>query len=227
MPERQGWRVAIDRVTSNPVGFIADATYRSGANPAPYTTYILLGVIFVFVLELSLVVISGADTVYQLASYVFAYHPLLAWPVAPFVHYGVKHFAANVVGLYIAAPVEGTLSKGQYLGLVVLAGFLPVYADGAKLFYLGSEPHVAAYGASGIVFGLLGCGLASRIGSEWRLTARWWLIVFLAGAAILAVGWNMIVAALGDPISLNLGHLGGLLAGLAIGYLARPEAFDS
>lgn len=91
-----------------------------------------------------------------------------------------------------------------------------------KLTLLGSEPHVAAYGASGFAFGLFGYGLAAQVGSEWRLTPRWWLIVFGGVAGIIAVLKNVALS-VGDPVSLELGHLGGLLVGLVLGYHSRSR----
>jgi membrane associated rhomboid family serine protease len=49
------------------------------------------------------------------------------------------------------------------------------------------------------------------------LTRRWWLIATLGGVTIIEVLRN-VVFAIGDPLSLNIGHLGGLIVGLLFGY---------
>lgn len=72
-------------------------------------------------------------------------------------------------------------------------------------------------GTSGFGFGMLGYGLAVHVGSDWRLTRRWWLIATLGGVAIMEVLRNVLFA-IGDPLSLNIGHLGGLIVGLLFGY---------
>lgn len=217
LPPRLGPRDAIERFSSNPITFLVDAVVRDKSVEARYTTAVLGLILWFFVLEVALMMNSGAASTHDLVSYFFKYHPWLVWPIAPFLHRGMGHFAVNVLFIYLAAPVEERLSKLQYFGLLFLAGFLPVYAGGLKLVIFGQEPHVAAYGASGFGFGLLGYGLAAQMGTEWRMTPRQWLIVLGGVAGVIVVLKNSVLA-MGDPVALPLGHFGGLLVGISFGY---------
>lgn len=217
VPPRLGPRDAIERFSSNPITFLVDAVVRDKSVETRHTTAVLGLILWFFVLEVALMMNSGAANTHDLVSYFFKYHPWLVWPIAPFLHRGIGHFAVNVLFIYIAGPVEERLSKLQYLGLLLLAGFLPVYADSLKLAIFGQEPHVAAYGASAFGFGLLGYGLAAQMGTEWWLTPRQWLIVLGGVAGVIAVLKNSVLA-VGDPAALSLGHLGGLLVGICFGY---------
>lgn len=222
MPTRLDLRDASGEISSNPASFFREALIGGNSWNAPYTTFIIGVIVGLFVIEVALTMQTGAGSPAVLVGYVFANQPWIAWPLAPFLHRGFQHFAANVAGIYVAAPVEQHASKRQYLGLLVLAGFFSLFADGVKLTLLASERHVAAYGASGFTFGLFGYGLAAPVGSEWRLPPRWWLIVLGGVAGIIAVLKNVALS-VGDPVSLKLGHLGGLLVGLAFGYHGRSR----
>lgn len=217
IPPRLGPRDAIERFISTPITFLVDAVVRDKSVEARYTTAVLGLILWFFALEVALMLNYGAASTHDLVSYFFKFHPWLVWPIAPFLHRGVGHFAVNVLFIYIAAPVEDRLSKLQYLRLLFLAGFLPLYADGLKLVIFGQEPHVAAYGASGFVFGLLGYGLAAQMGNEWQLTPRQWLIVLGGVAGVIVVLKNGVLA-MGDPVALHFGHLWGLLVGIGFGY---------
>lgn len=222
MSSRLGVQEATEEILSNPVTFFAEALTPVDSQDMRYTERILVLILGFFTLELSLSILYDAGSTYNLVSYFFKNYPWLVWPVAPFLHRGIGHFAANVAFIYIAAPVETRMCKIQYVGLLLFSGFLAVYADGLKLAVFGSEPHVAAYGASGFAFGLLGYGLSSIAGTDWQLTPRWWLIVACGISAIILVIKNSVLA-IGNPISLNIGHLGGLLVGVLLGYFGRSE----
>lgn len=217
MSHRLSPQDAIESFYSNPLTFFADATVRHESVETRYTNAVLYVILGFFVLEVVLTTQLGAGSTYNLISYFFKHYPWIVWPVAPFLHRGLGHFVANIAFIYIAAPVEQRLSKLSYLGLLLFAGFLPVYVDGLKLALLGDEPHVAAYGASGFAFGLLGYALAAYLDTEWRLTPRQWLIVLGGVAGVIMVLKNGVLA-IGDPVSLHLGHLGGLLVGMGFGY---------
>lgn len=209
---------ALDRVIRNPLSFFGEAfELERSKQRSRYTRRVLLAIAWFFALELVLSHWYLNTTPVNTVSYFFIHHPWLVWPVAPFLHRGVFHFIANAGFLYLAAPIEQRITTRQYLLLLVCAGFLAVYADGVKLALLRSQPHVAAYGASGLAYGLLGYGLSRPVGTEWELTPREWLIAIAGVAACLAVARNCL-SAIGDPLLLNIGHLGGLVVGVLIGY---------
>ena len=141
--------------------------------------------------------------------------PVLAWAVAPLLHHGVRHLAANVLALAVAAPVERRVGTRWTLALLAVAGYLPLFAEGLKLAALAGDPHVGAYGASAFAFGLLGSGLVL----DKERDPRWWLVVLTGVAAALVVSFDVVMG-LDAPLTVNVGHLGGLLAGAGIGALA-------
>ncbi|MFC7228215.1 rhomboid family intramembrane serine protease [Salinirubellus salinus] len=142
--------------------------------------------------------------------------------MAPLLHRGFGHFLANIVFIHIASPVESGLNRRKYISLLLLAGYVPVYADGVKFVIFGHEPHVAVYGASAFAFGLLAYEVGSHIGRNWELTPRQWLIVVCGLAAVAVVIKNGIIS-LWNPISLHLGHLGGASFGIVLGYIWGPS----
>jgi membrane associated rhomboid family serine protease len=219
--ERLRLGAAANRLASDPLAFLADALLRDEGGDTPHTDLLLGTVGGLFVAQLLLALRYGAATPRDAVSYLFVAHPELAWPLAPFLHRGVGHLAVNVVVVALAAPVERLLGRARFVGLLACAGFLPLYAEGAKLALLDDATHVAAYGASGFAFGLVGCGLAAQARRDARLTPRWWLVVLAGVAAVLAVLANVAETALTGPLALNLGHLGGLVAGLGFGWRLR------
>jgi len=181
---------------------------------APVTWTVVAASIGLFVAEVAVGARTGAPPS-AVAAALFVDHPWLAWALAPALHHGVAHLAGNVAVLAVAAPVERRLSARQTLALLLLAGFLPLYAEGAKLAALAADPHVGAYGASGYAFGILGCGLV--LGGP--NTPRWWLVRLGGVAAALVVAFDLLTS-FGAPLAVNVGHLGGLLAGSAVGAFA-------
>lgn len=218
MSERLGARAAIERFGTDPVSLLRDALVDD--RPVGRLTWTVLAVAgWFFAVELAVALRYGVDTA-AVVSYFFVEHPWVVWPLAPFLHRGVGHVALNLAAVYVAAPVERRLGASRYVALLFAAGYLPVYAEGVKLAVYGNSPNVAAYGISGFAFGLLGYGLVTHVGSTWRLTPRWWLVVLGGVSAVLAVLQDALLA-VGDPVSLHLGHLGGLLVGAGFAALER------
>lgn len=130
---------------------------------------------------------------------------------AAFLHVGVLHLALNAVGLYIfGSLVEGALGTPRFLAVYLVTGL----AAGATSFAFGS-PGVAAVGASGAVFGLLGAWLAYNLRrrslSLARANIQW---------ALMLAGINLAFG-LAVPGIDNLAHLGGLAAGVLAGFAAE------
>lgn len=212
-----GPRDALEEFLNEPIPFLRDAFFGNEHGGTDYTNTVIGVIIGFYLLEVAFTIQFEAGSTYNLVSYFFKHYPWLVWPVAPMLHRGLGHFAVNIAFIYIAAPVEEFLSKARYLVLIIVAGFLPVYADGVKLAIYGDEPHVAAYGASAFGFGMLGYALAMRVRSDWELTPRWWIIIVSGISAIVVVLKNALIA-IGDPVTLNLGHLLGLTVGFGFGY---------
>ncbi|HXE57337.1 MAG TPA: rhomboid family intramembrane serine protease [Gemmatimonadales bacterium] len=136
---------------------------------------------------------------------------------APFLHGDPVHLLSNLLALYaLGMACEHALGTG---------GMLVVYLTSAVA---GSLASIAAgpgpsVGASGAVFGVLGAVVAvlSRHRRDFRVRDRRIGLV-LAAWAVYAIGLGFIT-----PFVDNGAHLGGLLAGMAAGSLARPVLLEN
>ena len=118
-----------------------------------------------------------------------------------FVHAEAFHLLFNMVALWVFGPMlESLLGRLRFFGLYVVCGLA-----GSVVVYLLTSPGAFTVGASGAVFGLLGAALVVSIRRGYDVR---WLFGLLAINAVITV--------LGPRISWQ-GHLGGLLAGLALG----------
>lgn len=119
-----------------------------------------------------------------------------------FTHEAIWHFGFNMLSLWwLGAPLEAALGRSRYLALYLTSGLA-----GSALALLLAEPEVASLGASGAIFGLLGAtvALVRRLGHDMRPAA-----VVLLISLIITFGWEGIAWQ---------AHIGGLAAGLVIGY---------
>ena len=131
-----------------------------------------------------------------------------------FLHSGLMHLAFNMWALWILGPqLERELDRSRFVTLY----FTSMLGGSAGVMLL--DPDVATVGASGAVFGLFGC------------------VAVLQRAA----GQNLWRSGIGQVLALNLfltfaiatisvgGHLGGLIAGAAVGalYIAVARAGQS
>lgn len=150
---------------------------------------------------------------FQLAQYnaaVFegAYYQLVT---AMFIHSGIVHLAGNMLFLLVfGLRGEEMFSLPEYLGVYFLGGLA------GNVFSLALGPNLISVGASGAVFAMFGaCAIYARrsVGQS------------VVGALIF--GFFLLMISSGENVN-YLAHLGGLGAGLAIGYvLARrrkPQA---
>jgi membrane associated rhomboid family serine protease len=212
-----GVRDAAAAVAEDPTGFLATALRRDAA-AAPVVSGVLALVIGVFLVEAAVAVRYAGGHTAAVVAHAFVTHPELAWALAPFLHQTLRHALANVVVLALAAPVEARLGRRATLGLLLAAGYLPLFLEAATLGAATTAPHVAAYGASAFGYGLLGGGLVVvlRRGSA---DPRLWLVAVAGVAAVLTVALDVLTS-LGAPLAVNYGHLGGLAAGGVAGRVA-------
>lgn len=129
-----------------------------------------------------------------------------------FLHIGILHIGVNMYSLYIVGPpVERLFGLPRMVAIYLLSGMAGV----AFSLAFSSAPSA---GASGAIFGLLGAlggflflhrGLFGRAGS---LQLRQ---IALVAVLNLAIGLS--------PGIDNWGHLGGLVAGLALAYAIGPR----
>jgi rhomboid protease GluP len=133
------------------------------------------------------------------------------------VHGSYLHLFFNMYALYLA----GALTERLYGPAL----FLPVYLLAAAAGSVGSylfAGDVPSVGASGAVFGLFGLLLAASWTYHPVLDRRNQMILGQIGGLIVL---NLIIGfgfnGIGGNID-NFAHLGGLLAGLWLGFLLKP-----
>lgn len=125
---------------------------------------------------------------------------------AMFLHIGIEHLAFNSLSLYIfGVRAERYFGKTKFLILYVLSGIA-----GSALTVLTSSAICA--GASGAIFGLIGAILALTQISKGLVDG----LNFQSLVALVAV--NIIFGILTPNIG-NAAHIGGLIAGYALGFL--------
>jgi len=172
-------------------------------------TFVLIGLNVAFYLYTSFAGGNFLITQYtysnsQLAQYnadVFAgaYHQLFT---AMFIHSGIVHLAGNMLFLLIfGLRGEEMFSLPEYLGIYILGGLA------GNVLSLAWGPNLFSVGASGAIFAMFGaCAIYARrsIGQS------------IVGA--LVFGFFLLIISSGENTN-YLAHIGGLIAGLVIGYL--------
>jgi rhomboid protease GluP len=183
----------------------------------PIVTWILLGIIVVvFGIETLAGGSTSTEVLVQLGAKAT---PLIAsgqvWRLftAMFLHIGWLHLFFNGYALLvIGTEYERLVGWGRFLAIYLLSGLL------GNLVSYAFSPNLAA-GASGAIFGLIGALAAFFVLHRQRLGTwgqrRLANIVFLI-AINLFLGFT-------QPGIDNLAHLGGLVAGLGLGWALAPH----
>ncbi|MGD8518015.1 MAG: rhomboid family intramembrane serine protease [Anaerolineae bacterium] len=183
----------------------------------PVVTWILLAAIVVmFALE---TLAGGSTNTQVLVRFGAKVNPLIAageyWRLftAMFLHIGIVHLAFNGYALVvIGTEAERLLGAGRFLVIYLLSGLFGSLASYAFSTSLSA-------GASGAIFGLIGALAAFFALHRRRLGA--WGRSRLANIAFLLVV-NLFLGFTQPGID-NMGHLGGLLSGLALGWVLAPR----
>ncbi|RME38848.1 MAG: rhomboid family intramembrane serine protease, partial [Thermoflexia bacterium] len=130
---------------------------------------------------------------------------------AVFLHVDILHILFNSYALYaFGTRLESLYSPWRYLALYTLSGI-----SGSALSFALSPR--ASVGASGAIFGLIG-GLAAyyyRYRKQMRTGSR--PLTNLVTIALYNLLYGFVVPGID-----NWGHLGGLLAGLVMGWFFAP-----
>lgn len=172
----------------------------------PYVTWVLLGLMVLGFLAQSVNgEVTGLFAMWGPGVLQGEWYRLVT---AAFLHGGTMHLLFNGFAMYmVGVPLERRLGISRYAALWVLSA-----VGGGVLTYLLAfgTPTV---GASGAVFGLFGAALV--MGRRLELDTR---------SILVLLGLNLVITFLVPGISWT-GHIGGLLAGLALGaaytYLPR------
>lgn len=184
----------------------------------PIVNYTIIGLnILVFLWELKMIgpsfLTNGADTqqLFQLGgmqtlAYNAGQHYRL-WS-SMFLHASVTHILGNMSSLiFVGNILEDLIGHVRYLLVYMLSG-----VGSAYLSLLFLNPNTVSVGASGAVFGIIGCLLIVTMFrySNWKngvVTALLYTIFINLGVSVI------------DP-SINLyAHLGGLITGIFCGFL--------
>lgn len=122
-----------------------------------------------------------------------------------FTHVQVWHIGFNMLALWVLGPqLELAVGRLRFLALYSISGL----AGGALVLWAGPEyAFGGTLGASGAIFGLMGAlaVVALKVGGDVRGVLTWIGINFALTFLIANISWQ--------------GHLGGFLAGSAIGAI--------
>lgn len=133
-------------------------------------------------------------------------------------HGGAAHLFFNMYALFLVGPLIERIYGWRLFGLMYL---LCAAAGSVGSFLLG-DPNIPSVGASGAIFGLFGIVLAASRAHDPVLDRQGRALVAQIGGLIvinLLIGFG--VVGLGGNID-NAAHVGGLLAGLWLGFVLVP-----
>ncbi len=183
----------------------------------PRLTWVLLAVnVLVW---LAMTAWGGSERLEVLIAFGAKFNPLIVegqvWRLLTsiFLHIGLMHLLFNSYALFrLGMDVERVFGAGRFLILYLLSGV------SGSLLSFAFNPQLSA-GASGAIFGLIGALGAhlfrhreafGRLGQR-----RLWDVI---GVAL----YNLVFGFITPGID-NLGHLGGLLSGVVLGWLLGPR----
>jgi rhomboid protease GluP len=132
-----------------------------------------------------------------------------------FLHSRLDHFFFNAFALFVLGiEMEQIYNPPRFAIIYILSGLF-----GSFLGFAGRGPDGASIGASGAIFGVIGMNLA------YFLLHRESFGVFgrqRVTSTLVIIGINLILGFTIPGID-NLAHIGGLIAGLALGYAMAPR----
>ncbi|MFE4517986.1 rhomboid family intramembrane serine protease [Kitasatospora sp. NPDC056783] len=130
----------------------------------------------------------------------------------PFLHFSWEHIEANSWPLFVL----GFLSAYRGMRKFLLASLVIMVSGGLTVWLLES-PNTVTAGASGMVFGYLGYVVLRGVLDRNVLDA-------VVGVAVAAVYSTILIGVLPVTPGVSwLGHLGGLIGGMAAAFLLRDR----
>jgi len=196
----------------------------AGADGRLVTKVLLVAMLAGFVLEIAVggpnALMNGPDYI-KLIDLGAMFPPLIAqgqyWRLftAMFLHIGLLHIGFNAYALWLFGPaIEDAYGRGRYLLIFFVTGFLA-----SATSYAFGPTHDIGVGASGAIFGVFGAFIAYNYRRRHLALAaanlRWAFTLIVLNAFLAfsfsAIDWRA--------------HAGGLVAGLAAGFVA--EGFGS
>jgi len=178
--------------------------------PTPATYAIMIAILVAAALQFSdneKVLTYGANVSYRYID--GQYWRLLT---SMFLHGGVAHLAVNLFGLYqLGTLYEAMFGSRRFLLIYFVAG---IAASVTSMLHIA--PDGFSVGASGAIFGILGAFVFSvRRSPKWRheRSARG-----IVNQVIFWIAANIIIGMQIPQID-NAAHIGGLVAGLILGFV--------
>ncbi len=132
--------------------------------------------------------------------------------IAPFLHFSWSHIEANSGPLFIFGFLAAYRGVWKFVGVTVLV----IITSGLAAWFFQSQ-HTLGVGASGLVFGYFGYVLARGLIDRNLIDA---LVAIIMG---LSFAYLLTVAIPGTPNVSWLAHLGGLIGGVASGWIFRTR----
>ncbi|MBK6513902.1 MAG: rhomboid family intramembrane serine protease [Polyangiaceae bacterium] len=182
----------------------------------------------VFAIQLSMALKAGkvpllsggrAEDAYRAGAMISSLQHVAAEPFrllsSVYAHHGLLHFGMNMLGFVsLARSAEGLVGSGR---TIIAFVFTAIAGNVATVGYreLSGEPAMISLGASGGILGVMGLllGVLVRRGDPaWKnLAINTLFYAVLFGFAVNATNSSVLIN--------NAAHIGGLVAGLALGLL--------
>ena len=186
--------------------------------PKPWLTYTLLGLnIAVWLVMVGVGVNASSPTAAELIPWganigvlVVAGEP---WRLvsAMFLHGGIMHLAFNLYFLWVIGRIcEQIYSPGPYAVVYLGSGLL------GGIVSIAWQPVAVSVGASGALFGVFGAFIGFTIRRRGSLPTAF--VANVRRNALVLIGINLGISLIVPGIDIAA-HIGGLLAGLGLGYL--------
>jgi membrane associated rhomboid family serine protease len=132
--------------------------------------------------------------------------------IAPFLHFSWDHIEGNSGPLFVFGLLAAYRGVVKFLGVTVI-----VAVTSGMAVWLFQSGDVLTVGASGLIFGYFGYVLSRGLIDRNLIDALAAVVMALSYAYILTV------AIPGTPGVSWIGHLGGLIGGLACGWIFRTR----
>lgn len=134
------------------------------------------------------------------------------------VHGGLLHLGLNMYALFLVGPIVERIYGWKLFGLMYV---LCALAGSAASLVFGT-PGVPSVGASGAIFGIFGVVLAAtRIHDPVLDRQSRMLVSQVGGIIVLNLVFNVFFNSVGGNIDIGA-HIGGLVAGLWLGFILVP-----
>jgi membrane associated rhomboid family serine protease len=132
---------------------------------------------------------------------------------APFLHFGWDHIESNSGPLFIFGLLAAYRGVSKFLGVTLV-----VVITSGMAVWLFQGGNVVTVGASGLIFGYFGYVLSRGVFDRNLIDS---LVAIVMG---LSYYYLLTVAVPGAPSGVSwIGHLGGLVGGLACGWIFRTR----